>query len=51
MPKNDSCACCGGGDYRKCTCPWAKPFEEWPRHLLDKLKGNFANGSAPHPYS
>jgi len=25
-----SCSVCGATNFRKCNCPWDKPFQTWP---------------------
>lgn len=50
MP-SDSCACCGAPDFKKCECPWDKPFEDWPKRLIQKVAANFTHGALPHPNS
>lgn len=51
MARNDTCACCGASDFRRCACPWGKPFSAWPAHLLASIKRGFTHGSSPHPNS
>lgn len=36
-PSEDSCAVCGAKDFRRCPCPWEKPFSDWPKVNRDRL--------------
>ena len=32
------CGLCGKNDFRKCGCPWGKPFQTWPPGHLSQAK-------------
>lgn len=40
------CSLCHATDYRRCHCPWDKPFADWPHILLYDLKQQI--GPGPH---
>jgi hypothetical protein len=33
-PPDATCSVCGNSSYKKCACPWQKPFQDWPIDLL-----------------
>lgn len=44
-----SCSLCGG-KYRRCPCPWGKPFDQWTGVPLNTLKA-VAGAGGPRPGS